>query len=437
MSIRVKFDELDEKNKNFILKTLKFVEDQTFANKDDALARISFFIYKDGYIHLPFYFATRIIPNSLDFNTEKRTFKIEPFKMLPNFSLRDNQKVIMSEAMDLYKKNRTVCLELACGAGKTCLATAKTQYFSTMGLRSLIIMPLTLVRESWVGTYGEFTDAKIYVVGKDKGPVPSDVQVIISLDQSVRKLSEEELATIGFVVFDEIHMLCTSRKVATLLATQPSYVCGLSATLRKGDTMTKIIPYLVGPKKITRIEEKAFTVYKINTGFVPEGFTRSSRGVNFGSVIQALSAIPERNDLICRIIKKEMGCHKILVVVQHVDHGKLLQKKFKEDLGIDATFIHGAKKTYIDSRVLIGTLKKVSTGFDQAFCGDSWDGVRLDMLVLTSSMKDVEQTAGRVFRSVNPFLIDMVDNFRNCKSHYTLRKKWYGERNSTIINKTY
>ena len=43
------------------------------------------------------------------------------------------------------------------------------------------------------------------------------------------------------------------------------------------------------------------------------------------------------------------------------------------------------------------------------------------------------QSIGRVFRSDNPIIIDIVDEDRISKSHYSKRKKNYNELNCEII----
>ena len=70
-------------------------------------------------------------------------------------------------------------------------------------------------------------------------------------------------------------------------------------------------------------------------------------------------------------------------------------------------------------------------------CPD-WSGERSNMLILTGSTKSLtglEQMTGRVFRAAFPTIIDMVDNNKICKRHWTERKKWYEDegRNAEII----
>ena len=263
MSVRFKFDDLSDKHKKLILKELKIVEEQTFLNKDSKLDRIQFFVYKNGDIFLPLYFASRLLP-CLDLNEERRSFKVQPFQLAPTTKLRPKQEVIVAEAMKAYEKHRTTFLMLHCSFGKTILSVYLSQHFSRKGMRTLVLMPLAMVRPSWIDAYKTHSNAKIYVIGKDKGPVPDDVHVIISLDQSAKKLSDEEKKSVGHLVLDECHLLATNNKVPTLLGCEVSYITCLTATDRKANGMTKMLTYLVGPNRIERIEQKKFTVHRVS-----------------------------------------------------------------------------------------------------------------------------------------------------------------------------
>ena len=66
-----------------------------------------------------------------------------------------------------------------------------------------------------------------------------------------------------------------------------------------------------------------------------------------------------------------------------------------------------------------------------------WGGQRSNMMILTGSTKSLsglEQITGRVFRSEFPTIIDLVDDNRICKRHWTQRRKWYEDpdRNGVI-----
>ena len=88
----------------------------------------------------------------------------------------------------------------------------------------------------------------------------------------------------------------------------------------------------------------------------------------------------------------------------------------------------GKKKSYIESKVLIGTMSKIGTGFDQSSACENYSGKRFNLLILTSSIKKesmLEQNVGRVFRDSNPIVYHLVDNDPIIISHWYIARKWY------------
>jgi superfamily II DNA or RNA helicase len=129
--------------------------------------------------------------------------------------------------------------------------------------------------------------------------------------------------------------------------------------------------------------------------------------------------------------------HKIMILTWNKNHAYFLSKTLNER-GTSSDVLAGNKSTYKDSRVLVGTISKIGTGFDEAMACPDWSGERSNMLILTGSTKSLsglEQITGRVFRAEFPTIIDLVDDNRICKSHCTQRRKWYEDeaRNGEIM----
>ena len=104
-------------------------------------------------------------------------------------------------------------------------------------------------------------------------------------------------------------------------------------------------------------------------------------------------------------------------------------------LNVKTDFMMGTKKTYSDSQVLIGTVSKVGTGFDEKSMCPDFGGKRSDLLIYCSSTKKaglMEQNVGRVMRAECPSVIHLVDDNPSIKRHWTESKKWYVSRGATI-----
>ena len=90
-------------------------------------------------------------------------------------------------------------------------------------------------------------------------------------------------------------------------------------------------------------------------------------------------------------------------------------------------------KSYDDADVLITTYSKGGRGFDEESGCRNWGGRRIGLGILVSSTKKIEQPAGRYLRADIPVIFDIVDNQKNIKAHWGLRKTWYESRNGQLF----
>jgi superfamily II DNA or RNA helicase len=84
---------------------------------------------------------------------------------------------------------------------------------------------------------------------------------------------------------------------------------------------------------------------------------------------------------------------------------------------------------------LIGTVSKISTGFDCRNVSENFDGIDIQVMILCGSTKSHNihiQSIGRSFRSDNPIIVDIVDENSISKRHWTERKKNYLQMNCDI-----
>ena len=360
---------------------------------------------------------------------------VQPFDMV-NTTMYEYQEDVLSIAETHYEKFKCAFFNVFCSFGKTVVAAYRSHVFSQLGLLTLVLAPRTMIRKSWVGTFKNHTNAKVYVVGVTKGEIPDDVQVIVSLDQSVSKIPKEILKKVGHLVLDEAHMYCTDSKIRSLLATEPEYITCLTATYKRDDGFHTMLDLLVGPNKITRISSKEFKVFRFGTKMTPKNYTVTERGVMWSSVAKQIDIIPGRDELIMKILNRYKNKHKIMIVTRHIEHVNVLGEKIQGTLNITPAKIAGNVQSYDDSSIIVGTISKIGVGFDEKESCSNWDGCRIDMLILASSVRKPEQIVGRAFRANLPIIIDMVDSFPNCYKHWAERKEWYISRNADIGNLT-
>jgi len=142
--------------------------------------------------------------------------------------------------------------------------------------------------------------------------------------------------------------------------------------------------------------------------------------VEWHPLAKSLAFNDERNRMIIAMTLKN-PTHKIVILTGYVNHTKLLHKTL-EDLGESVDYLCGNKKNYKNSRVLIGTIDKIGTGFDEeSFC-DDFNDVKINLGILAHSIaskKLLEQSVGRVFRASFPNIFHLVDDDNTIQRHWT------------------
>jgi hypothetical protein len=174
-------------------------------------------------------------------------------------------------------------------------------------------------------------------------------------------------------------------------------------------------------------------VIKVETNIRGKREKKDDGSLDWHVLADSLAKNRERNIIIVGMAMKNLD-YKIVILTGYRDHTTLLYETFKE-LGESVDYLFGGKNNYKDSRILIGTLGKISTGFDEStFCED-FGGVKINLGILTHSIKKtskLQQTVGRVFRADFPNIMHLVDNDPTIKSHWTHAKKWYESVGGTI-----
>lgn len=377
------------------------------------------------YIYLPFYYGCCLYNNFLNYNNQ---YLISNTKFTK--SLYEGQKVVADKAIDFLNQRCSIILDLFTGFGKTVVGA----YLShKIGLKTLIVIANTILIDQWDFTYKDFTDAKIWIVGDKQ---PEDFDIIICMVERIEHISKEILYQIGVLIIDEAHSFCTPTRTQALLEIFPKYVIAMSATVDRDDGMSKIMENVCGLERIIEKSVKPFIVYKFNTGIEFITPVNNNGMSNWTKHVDMIYSNELRNDLIIKMCTESFKDDKILILSWRVEHVQNLYNLLIQN-GENCDYIAGDKKSYHDSRILIGSISKISQGFDERTACPDFSGVRLNVLILTGSMKStlmLTQIFGRVFRCEFPKIVYMVDENDLVKKHWKVCEKWCSVRNSNIIN---
>ena len=432
MSVRVNLDQLTDQQKKIIREKLFFQPKKTnfSVNKFVSTEKDPVLFYwidkPNNQIVLPYTFANSLlgkhINSSLDYPPGKFNF---------TGKLRDNQIPVAETALQQLRTSGTTTLSLPTGFGKSILGA----YLSCQcGGLALVLTPRETIQTGWIKTYSSSTNAGIWVIDS-KMKIPEQCNVILTMDGKFEKIPYQIRKMVSTLIIDEAHMFCTPTQVPVLLGTVPKYVIACSATLSRPDDMHRMITSIVGNHQIEVKNDKKFTVYKFLTGISTPLVKNKMGTTDFSKLTAALANDPIRNAFIVDLIEKNPQ-HKIMLLSWSKKHISLLYDILKKR-GVSVDYLIGTKSSYVDSQVLLGSISKVSTGFDSKNVAIDFDGVDISMLILVGSTKSYNlhiQSIGRCFRSESPVIIDFVDNNRISKSHWNARRKHYQEMNCEIID---
>lgn len=433
MSIEFKLSDFVDEEKVEIRKILTFTPEIDYqSSKMNQEKKPIKFLYSEGdTVYLPFYFGLQL----------KEKYKFPQFPSL-SFSFlnppREKQLGVVEEAMPILKRDNCVILGLHTAFGKTYLGLYLAQQ-----LKNKIIMVHTLnfLGKSWLEALTKHTNCQNYLILEKIGnklnlekyiAEKKDYPDILFVGvQRIKWLSKEQLSNYGTLIIDEAHEFCSPMRSLELLKIQPQYILALTATLKRADGMFKMMKSLAG-EVVLRKSERPFYIYKTNTNIKP--FIDPDKKKRWNGIVKSLTESKQRNQLILDLIKENKD-KKILILIERKNHVTLLSVLFASHNIEHATF-YGKAKGYEDQRVVIGTFKKMSTGFDEENMVENFSGERFNLLILAMSVKDelkLEQSVGRVFRIEEPDVIDLVDDSPTTKRHWGKRKKWYGEYNGRIL----
>ena len=433
MAVRIKRDQLttsqiDDIKKHLFMqpKTTGFFKQKRFvAQKDPVL--MWYFDKPKNEVVVPYFFGNCLlkkhINSALTYPDGQYNFKGE---------LRPHQVPIINQAVKHLTRYGTTILGVFPGCGKTIMSTYLA---AQLGGLVLVVYPIKMVEPSWLNTFKRFSDASVWH-NDGKNSIPSNCNVIATMDTQFHKIPPQILSMVKVLIVDEAHMFCVASRIQCLLGVTPQYIIACTATLERRDGMESIIHSVCGTHGIFLKSPKRFSVYRLATGIKTEIEKGKNGNSDWAKLVRDLCEDPKRNAYIIDLVENNLN-HKIMILTWNVNHAYFLTDMLKSR-GITSDVLAGNKNTYKDSQVLVGSIGKLSTGFDEGTSCPDWGGQRSNMMILTGSTKSLqglEQMTGRVFRAEFPTIIDLVDDNRICKSHWNQRKKWYEdpERNGEIF----
>ena len=379
------------------------IKDCTIEGKEDIWGRkikINLCSLTKNSIFIPFSYYKNNIKYKIDKNKKYDNINENGLFLTKEYNFRTDggrdQEIVFNDALIKLKKYNSILLSLFCGYGKTYTAIRLAVHLKK---KTAILVHRKILFDQWIESIEKFTNCKVQIVETD-GILDDDADFYIFNIAYVSKYwnSEKKLwlnkkigkyKNIGTLIIDEAHIACAQEMSKSLTYFFPLNCIALTATPIRKDGLDKVLEIYFGNYKdtqIIRIAQNSFNVLKINTNIEPE-FTINSNGKkDWNSVINDITKNNDRNIFIKNLVNKFKDFN-ILILSKRVEHCHFLSKLFDES-SIENTVMTGTKNTYNkDCSVLISTYSKLGVGFDDS---------RLNLLILTCSVTEIEQYAGRL-----------------------------------------
>lgn len=396
----------------------------------------------DSYI-FPIQLIKRLI-NSLIQDEKSNIINLAKNKI----SFRDYQEPMISKCLERLSKYKSLMMILPPGFGKTILSISLWRYIRK---RIVILINRTSLINSWKTTVDmcfpssnleeEKRNPIVNVVGEEKFNSAADI--FICMAQRHDQIPQDIKNDIGIMTVDEAHLFCTSSHVGPLLGFTPDYVIFNTATPIRDNAMDKMIPFFVDNKShIKVISRRPYTIDKLYTSIDLKHIC-AENGVDdtFGNKYKYSHLDETRNEIILQVTKQARNQDKkVIIMTSTTDHCDILENNFSLHDEISCQKYYKSKKGVESYNVLIGTLPKISTGFDEQTACHQFDGVKSSVLILCTSIKSVglfEQTVGRVMRSSCPHIVLLIDDDKTCVNHLRDLMSYIDDTNGRIVEYIY
>lgn len=303
-----------------------------------------------------------------------------------------------------------------------------------LGVQTAVVCHTTDLMNQWKERIEEFMpDARIGIVQQNKCQIEDRDFIIMSLKTvSCRQYDKNTFRSIGLVIYDEIHLMCTTTFSAAFPKITTKYTLGLSATPYRKDKCEAIFQNYIGPilcyvkrPKNDRLVVQCITYLIDNIELAYNRFGK----VMYTTTVVKICDNEKRCKTIAKIIVELVKENrKILVLSEYVRHLETIKKLLDEHEYKEFTsglyigkMKNAQRKLSQQCDVILGTYKLASVGMDIP---------DLNTLLLASPRKEIEQSVGRILRKdknsgIHPMIIDMIDDHGIFKRQSRERKAFY------------
>lgn len=437
-----KFEQKTDKKKSGYYFETVIIDDKEKINgvetkEDQTIYALSLIVKKEGegytlIARLPFFLARtfqekikerKFFLANKDNKTEETVYKpskAQPLKThSPNLTifnghLREYQKIDCPKIIERMDETGGCYFVADPGYGKTVTTCKIISHYSVPAL--VIVPTVGLAGQTSGELQKRFPRAKI-IVYELKQTIPEDTDIVITYSHRIDGRTDI-FGKFELVVLDEIHLLSSRVALASLLATNPKRVLGLTATPGDRDEISKMI---VGPQTFKSIYTKKWYLCfpKINTNM---DNTKYQGQAGYTNAINDLTKCEIYIQKILSILKYFRSIdERIILITMRTDARDQIAEKIKKEIGCSVGILSTENKECPNADIITGTHKMIGTGFDLSNYVANFDGKQAGVMIFAGSIKDktlMHQISGRAFRSeLSLAIFPVVQEVNMFKNH--------------------
>lgn len=354
--------------------------------------------------------------------------------------LRDFQKPIVNKYIQEAKKNGGGLLEIHCGAGKTVMAL---NIISQLKVKTLVIVHKEFLLRQWKERIEQFLPG--VKIGRIQGETmdTEGKEIVIGMLQSLsmkdypRKLFQQ----FGLTIIDECHHIGAEVFSRALFTVVSKYMLGLSATMERKDSLSKVFKMFLGPIVFSKKSDNNADVLvkAIYYSHDDDEFSETDlnyRGqVHYSKMIKKLCEFNRRTEFILKVLKDTLDNGDKEQQIMIIAHNKNLLKYLFEaiehrKIATVGYYVGGMKEEALkaseNKQVIIATY---------AMAEEALDIKTLTTLIMATPKTDVRQAVGRILRQKHKqaLVIDIVDQHDIFQRQWNKRRRYYNKKKYNII----
>jgi len=413
---------------------------------------IEFPIYREGetLLQIPRFYGIEKFGKPSITGFQNRT-KYE-VKVKVNAKILPHQKFSIEKTIEMFNNVGGGILSIPCGYGKTVIGIILAMKY--LKVKTLVIVHKEFLKLQWIQRFEEFTNARIGIIQGTTVDI-NDKDVVIGMLQSIsmKKYPKDTFKSFGLTIIDECHRIAAQTFSKALPKIATKYMLGLTATPRRKDRLEFVFKYHIG--NVFHIEKRK----DMNNVYVKTIFMKSRELREYKTLYRHIGSkdvvdTVRMNTQICGSETRTRYIAYILRRLYNNEHRKILvlSSQIKLLTRLNELLLPDLEKNGMTAGLYIGKQPDMSKKYYYqmlkdteckdivlatiSYAAEALDIKDLDTLVLCSSISDVEQASGRIlrkFHTINPVIIDIVDDCGNYRRHFSERKKYYKDESYKLM----